>query len=160
MRPVCAVIMPVLGLLLLRAGAPDGVVAALLVPGTALLAYVVMARVNAGCYLYEGGFLQVVATGRIRFATRWSDVDIAGSSYAAVENDPPPAEVMWYVVIRKDGQRAEFGVGNLRGATELFETIRSRRTRGRRRAHLHRDHAVRAPTGVRRARRHPSHRVR
>ncbi|GAA1368445.1 hypothetical protein [Catellatospora chokoriensis] len=43
-----------------------------------------------------------------------------------MEGNAPPADVMWYVVIRRDGRRAEFGADNLRGAPELFAAVASR----------------------------------
>lgn len=114
------------GVLMLLGRAPWAVTTLALVVGVPLLTHVVLMRMHAGFYLYENGLVQVGPSRRVRFVTRWSEVDTAGSSYAATEGNAPPAEVMWYVVIRRDGQRAEFGVGNLHGATELFAAIAAR----------------------------------
>jgi hypothetical protein len=96
-----------------------------LLVGAPLLTYVVLMRVHAGFYLYENGLVQVGPSRHVRSATRWSEVEMGGSSPAYGRYDSPPAEVMWYVVICRDGQRVEFGVTNLHGAPELFAAIES-----------------------------------
>lgn len=114
------------GVVMLLCRAPWFVTTVALLVGVPLLTYAVLMRVHAGFYLYEKGLVQVGPSRRVRFATRWSEVEMTGSSLAVVRYDRPPAEVMWYVVIRRDGQRAEFGVTNLHSAPELFAAIASR----------------------------------